>query len=112
VSGKIDCLCSGVLTFEARCFILMKLAAVRFAITQRAVCGCRAEEGFTRGRYDSLVERVTKGDGWQARYGRTDGRTVATLSARDLIECSTGSCCSLGIKGNGFDYRLYFKFLF
>lgn len=88
MSEKIDCPCSGVLTFEARCFILMKLAAVRFSITQRAVCGCRAEGGFTRGRYDSLVERVSKG-----MDGRldTDGQTVATLSAAgDLIECSTG----------------------
>jgi predicted RNA binding protein YcfA (HicA-like mRNA interferase family) len=29
-------------------------------------------------------------DGSHARYGRTDGQTVATLSAGDLIECSFG----------------------
>jgi len=51
----------------------MKLAAVRFSITQRSVCGCRTEEGFTRGRYDSLVERVSKGmDGRLDTDGRTD----------------------------------------
>jgi hypothetical protein len=71
---------------------MMKLAAVRFSTTQlAAVCGCRAEDGFTRGRYDSLLERVSKGmDGRLDTDGRTDGQTVATLSAGDLIECSTG----------------------
>jgi hypothetical protein len=39
----------------------MKLAAVRFFIAELAACGCRTEEGCTRGRYDSAAGRVSKG---------------------------------------------------
>jgi len=44
----------------------MKLAAVRFSITQRAVCGCRAEEGFTRAWYDMIHWWNVLARGWMA----------------------------------------------
>lgn len=89
-----------MLTFEAKCFILMKLAAVRFFITQLAVCGCRTEEACARGRYDSLVQHVSKGMADEIRTDRLLPCDNATRLAGDIIECSTDSGPGFGIKRN------------